>query len=770
MAGKSGEVAVSDGRTPSRWRKVHAWSRSLSGRLLLLGLTPLLVALPIMTAALGLASQWIIETQLRATLRVNVTGAEHYLAQLRDNARDGVSDYARAPRLLELLDRHAPAAELGKVLETGARDRGLSFLAVADPDGTIIASSLDLPPGARLWGTHVLRQAGIGMSGAAFESVEGAALAQVSPRLAVQARLDELSSVQGAGVPRALMISAAAHFPLSAHRPDAILVGGLLLNGDTALVERIREIIFPVADKADQDSMVAVHAGGVVVARSRRSGQAQSPVGAAQPESLTVPVLGQGTTWLGPIERDGISYTAAFSPIEDGEGRRIGMLGVGLPDRSIRDQGVFVTIAIAGTLALMMVAVSVVFMRAGNGLARRIVALDATTSSVRAGVRDARARLESRDDELGHLAANFDHLLDEIERRDDALRASNEELRRHRDRLDELVLERTQQLAAARDAAEGANRAKTALLANVSHELRTPLNHISGFAQLLAADLPDPEKKSYAETIVASSGELLTMVGSLLDTARLESNALELARTAFDLRPVIDRLIAGHRKQAQDKGLTLDVDLDSGLPSRLVGDPIRLEEVLHRLLENAVKFSDAGRVVLRVRCMSTRAGLADLRFEIEDEGIGITPEQRGRLFEPFEQGDASSTRRHGGAGLGLALCRRLVALMAGEIGVESGPGKGSVFWFTVTLPLAAPLSDPVPGVAADTPAARAAADRMMRLLRDDDLSAREEWQASRPLLGGLLGASASAFEQALDSFHLDEALAILVACRADASL
>ena len=263
----------------------------------------------------------------------------------------------------------------------------------------------------------------------------------------------------------------------------------------------------------------------------------------------------------------------------------------------------------------------------------------------------------------------------------------NDELRRHRDHLDELVLERTRQLAAARDAAEGANRAKTALLANVSHELRTPLNHISGFAQLLTLDQTDPEQTEYAQTIVDSSAHLLRLVDSLLDTARLESNALALESKELDLRAVIEHAVAGHRKHARDKGIALEIALDAGLPHRLIGDAVRMGAVLDQLIDNALKFSDGGSIRVGARCVDLHGGHADLRFEIEDEGIGFTDEQRKRLFRPFELGDDSSTRRHGGAGLGLALCSRIVALMAGEIGIEPRTPRGSQVWVALTLPV-----------------------------------------------------------------------------------
>lgn len=275
----------------------------------------------------------------------------------------------------------------------------------------------------------------------------------------------------------------------------------------------------------------------------------------------------------------------------------------------------------------------------------------------------------------------------EPKRHERELLAVHEELRRHRDHLDELVVERTRELAAARDAAESANRAKSALLAHVSHELRTPLTHITGYAYLLSMKLEDPKQKRQAETINDSAAHLLRLVVALLDAASLESEELVLEPAAFELTSLVDLSIDAVRDLATAKGISISREVDPALPRFLIGDPIRLGQVFHHLLDNAAKFSDGGHIAVRVAQIAQRGRRIDLRAEIADQGIGITDEQRQRLFELFELGDSSNTRRHGGAGLGLGLSRRLVSLMAGDIGVESAPGKGSTFWFSVTLPV-----------------------------------------------------------------------------------
>ena len=351
--------------------------------------------------------------------------------------------------------------------------------------------------------------------------------------------------------------------------------------------------------------------------------------------------------------------------------------------------------------------------------------------------------------------------ISELKRQEAELRRVNEELRHHRDHLDELVAERTRELAAARDAAESANRAKTALLTNASHELRTPLNHITGYAYLLESTLTDREAREQAETIATAARQMLELVGNLLDAAQLEAGELRLEPHAFDPSDLAGRALDAVRTQAEAAGLTLTLEPASASLTRLVGDALRLGQVLHHLLDNAVKFSEAGRVVLRVQEAASSAGHVELRFDIEDQGIGVAPATRQRLFRLFEQGDGSSTRRHGGTGIGLALCQRIVRLMGGAIGYAPLEGGGSRFSIAVTLPVAREAA-PAPGAPQpDRSGAEAAARRMERLLADDDLGACTLWGTVREQLEPVLAEEARAFDAAIAQVDLPLALEIL---------
>ena len=407
-----------------------SWSNSLSLRLLALGLMPLLVALPGVIAVLWLALSWVSDTQFSVTLRGNLAGAENYLMQLRKHTGQQLSDYAKSERLLRLLQEHTSQQELELVLKTAAQGRGLSYLTVATPDGVVIAASAGAQPGTHLPDSYVLRQAGLGMSNAAFERFDQQQLPLFSPQLINQTHLGtDLGTDQTTPLePKGLLINAAAHLPLGLNTPDAILIGGVLLNANTSLVERIREIVFPVISQGNGDGLVAIHADDIIIARSRRKGQTRPSTGIRQPPEIASAVLKRGEVWIGPIERDGVSYRAVFSPIVNGEGERVGMLEVASPDEEYRRREFTLIASVTGLLALTMLAISVFFLRTGNELTKRIQILNSTMNVVRGGTRHVRVGSYTRDDELGRLAKDFDDMLETIEQQELALRDRNDEL------------------------------------------------------------------------------------------------------------------------------------------------------------------------------------------------------------------------------------------------------------------------------------------------------------------------------------------------------
>jgi PAS domain S-box-containing protein len=240
-----------------------------------------------------------------------------------------------------------------------------------------------------------------------------------------------------------------------------------------------------------------------------------------------------------------------------------------------------------------------------------------------------------------------------------------------------------QALARARDDAEAANRAKSAFLANTSHEIRTPLNGLVGLARLARQpDLDPARREQYLAQIDDSAQALAGVISDILDLSKIEAGKLRLEQADFDLHALLESVEHGYAALAEAHALQLTMHVHSGVPRRVRGDPVRLRQILSNLLSNALKFTDVGHVRLHVDVLEGPV----VRFEVEDSGPGIGADVQARLFQPFTQGDVSTTRRYGGTGLGLSICRELAELMGGRVGVHSQPGRGSRFWAELPLP------------------------------------------------------------------------------------
>jgi PAS domain S-box-containing protein len=267
--------------------------------------------------------------------------------------------------------------------------------------------------------------------------------------------------------------------------------------------------------------------------------------------------------------------------------------------------------------------------------------------------------------------------------------------------------------------AEEASRAKSRFLAAMSHEIRTPLNAIMGFAQLLELSNLDDKRKGHVKAIVTAGHSLMNLLTDLLDLSQVEEGKMRIEPRDFDLHDLLDQVADWWHSSAKQKGLRLVVSLDRGLPRRITADPVRLQQVLNNFLGNAVKFTTQGAITLRVTERARDHGVSRLRFEVEDTGPGMTPDQLKKLFRPFVQIESDFGKDRGGWGLGLSICANIARRVGGEIGVDSHAGEGSIFFFEMDAPVAA-LPTPKPARRSALPAAPPQEGHRLRILLAED--------------------------------------------------
>ncbi len=347
----------------------------------------------------------------------------------------------------------------------------------------------------------------------------------------------------------------------------------------------------------------------------------------------------------------------------------------------------------------------------------------------------------------------------------------NQELQAHREHLEDLVAQRTIDLEAARISAETANRAKSALISNLSHEIRTPMNAIVGLTWTLQEESRDTAQKSKLEQVSNSTQQLLCIINDLIDISRIESAQLALEPLDFDLRQIIDHLVANHAGKARQKGLSFVTKLPENVPALLHGDPVRIAQIISNLTSNAIKFTVTGGIEI---CINLKQGsqLENVLLEVDvvDSGIGISPDESALLFEPFEQLDQSTRRRFGGTGLGLAISQRLAGMMGGHVSVRSDIGKGSVFSLKIPLTAASHAvsshntSSSQRSFPKDTQLEWAVIEAALlglnRLLAEDDIQAISLWREHEDQLKAAFRCQAKQLENDLGQYNFESALNI----------
>lgn len=357
---------------------------------------------------------------------------------------------------------------------------------------------------------------------------------------------------------------------------------------------------------------------------------------------------------------------AAMATVQDTTGNGVAVVVVGFPEQLINaEQQQLVAWTVAVGVLAMAIGMSILFLALSRHVIRPISAFIAFIDSTRhGGERSGRLRAVG-DDELSAMVSGFNRLLDRIDERE-------EELRR------------------ARDAAEAASRAKSTLLATTSHEIRTPMNAIIAFTELARHAATDAAQRDQLAHVETAAQHLLGIFNDIIKVTRLEGGEMRVTDAEFPVEPLIANALTRIGERARSKGLQIVPEIDTTLPASLRGDPIKIGQLLFNYAANAVKFTEHGTVTVRARHIGDCDDRVVVRFEVQDTGIGISRTEQAQLFTAFAQADGSTTRRFGGIGLGLAINRGLATLMGGEVGVDSQPGCGSTFWFSIPLARAKP--------------------------------------------------------------------------------
>jgi signal transduction histidine kinase/CheY-like chemotaxis protein len=376
----------------------------------------------------------------------------------------------------------------------------------------------------------------------------------------------------------------------------------------------------------------------------------------------------------------GEDFYSVYMPIQFSSVTRPWSVAVNIPMKDVLQSAADVRSYVIGVSVLAMLVIAVLLYLVTRSLTKPILVLAKSAKALGEGDFHIEVPLSHKGDEIGILSRAFRVMAKRIDDLVTTLQNYTRELEEKNAHLKKL----NEQLVAAKEEADGSNRAKSEFLSNMSHEMRTPMNAIIGMTSIGKSALGVDEKDYALKKIENASSHLLGVINDILDMSKIEANKLELSFLEFDFERVLQKAVNVINFRVDEKTQSFHVDIDKNIPRRIVGDDQRLAQVITNLLSNAVKFTpEGGSIRLSARFLGEENGLCAIQFDVSDTGIGINAEQQERLFSAFQQADLSTSRKFGGTGLGLAISKRIVEMMGGKIWIESEPGKGSTFFFTI---------------------------------------------------------------------------------------